>query len=215
MESGSHNKNRKRKKTYTRRAFLKGVGGGAIGATVATGLLGSVAPGPGQASDEAAVFESKSITLTVNGKLQRLTVEPRETLLHVLRERLRLTGTKRTCDRGECGGCTVLLDGKPVYACMVLAARADGRQVRTVEGLAVDGKLHPVQQAFIDKDAYQCGFCTPGFIMSGVALLEANPSPNNEEIKAALSGNICRCGNYQKIREAVAVASERMRGERR
>jgi aerobic-type carbon monoxide dehydrogenase small subunit (CoxS/CutS family) len=211
MESGSHN-NKKRKKTYTRRAFLKGVGGGAIGATVATGLLGSAPLGPGQDSAEPAVFESKPITLTVNGKLQRLTVKPRETLLHVLRERLRLTGTKRTCDRGECGGCTVLLDGKPVYACMVLAARTDGRQVRTVEGLAVEGKLHPVQQAFIDKDAFQCGFCTPGFIMSGVALLEGNPSPGDEEIKAALSGNLCRCGNYQKIHEAVAAASERMRG---
>jgi len=210
MESGSHNK--KRKKTYTRRAFLKGVGGGAIGATVATGLLGSAPLSPGQDSAEPAVFESKTITLTVNGKLQKLTVEPRETLLHVLRERLCLTGTKRTCDRGECGGCTVLLDGKPVYACMVLAARADGRQVRTVEGLAVEGKLHPLQQAFIDKDAYQCGFCTPGFIMSGVALLEAKLSPGPEEIKAALSGNLCRCGNYQKIHEAVAAASERMRG---
>jgi xanthine dehydrogenase YagT iron-sulfur-binding subunit len=214
MENNFRNK-KKRKRTYTRRAFIKGMGGGAIGATVASSLLVQNAPASGQEAGEPVIFETKPISLTVNGKTVRLEVEPRETLLHVLRERLRLTGTKRTCDRGECGGCTVLLDGKPVYSCMVLAARADGRRVRTIEGLAADGKLHPVQQAFIDKDAYQCGFCTPGFIMSGVALLEANPSPNNEEIKAALSGNICRCGNYQKIREAVAVASERMRGERR
>ncbi len=209
MENGSPKK--KRKKTYSRRAFIKGMGGGAIGATVATGLLGQNALASGQDAAEAAVFETKLITLDVNGKAVRLEVEPRETLLHVLRERLRLTGTKRTCDRGECGGCTVLLDGQPVYSCMILAARTDGRKVRTIEGLAAEGKLHPVQQAFIDKDAYQCGFCSPGFIMAGVALLEAKPSPSSEEIKAALSGNICRCGNYQKIHEAVAAASERMR----
>jgi aerobic-type carbon monoxide dehydrogenase small subunit (CoxS/CutS family) len=210
MENSSIKK--KGKKTYSRRAFIKGMGGGAIGATVATGLLGQNALASGQDAAEAAVFETKLITLDVNGKTVRLEVEPRETLLHVLRERLRLTGTKRTCDRGECGGCTVLLDGKPVYSCMVLAARADGRKVRTIEGLAANGKLHPVQQAFIDKDAYQCGFCSPGFIMAGVGLLEAKPSPSSEEIKAALSGNICRCGNYQKIHEAMAVAAERMRG---
>jgi len=210
MENGPGKK--KKKSTYTRRAFIKGIGGGAIGATVATGLLGQNALEFGQESAEAAVFKTKPITLTVNGKSVRLEVEPRETLLQVLRERLRLTGTKRTCDRGECGGCTVLLDDKPVYSCMVLAARADGRRVRTVEGLAVDGKLHPVQQAFIDKDAFQCGFCTPGFILAGVGLLEANPSPGAQEIRAALSGNICRCGNYQKIHEALAAASERMKG---
>ncbi|HEX9902738.1 MAG TPA: (2Fe-2S)-binding protein [Acidobacteriota bacterium] len=209
MENPSIKK--KRKKTYTRRAFIKGMSGGAIGATMAAGLLGQDGLTPGGQDVEPAVFEIKPITLTVNGKTVRLEVEPRETLLHVLRERLRLTGTKRTCDRGECGACTVLLDGKPVYACMVLAARADGRRVRTVEGLAVDGKLHPLQQAFIDKDAYQCGFCTPGFIIAGAALLEANPSPSGDQIKAALSGNICRCGNYQKIHEAVVTASNRMR----
>jgi xanthine dehydrogenase YagT iron-sulfur-binding subunit len=209
MESSSIKK--KRKKTFTRRAFIKSVGGGAIGATVAAGLLGQEGLGPGGQDVEPAVFEVKPITLTVNGKTVRLEVEPRETLLHVLRERLRLAGTKRVCDRGECGGCTVLLDGKPVYSCMTLAARADRRQVRTIEGLAAGGKLHPLQQAFIEKDAYQCGFCTPGFIMAGVGLLEATASPGSEEIKAALSGNICRCGNYQKIHQAVAAASQRTR----
>ncbi|MDH5466806.1 MAG: (2Fe-2S)-binding protein, partial [Candidatus Aminicenantes bacterium] len=134
-----------------------------------------------------------------------------DTLLHVLREKLNLTGTKRTCDRGECGGCTVLLDGNPIYSCMYLALRADGKSITTIEGLATNGKLHPVQQAFIEKDAYQCGFCTPGFIMSSAAFLNKNNNPNLEEIKQALSGNLCRCGNYFKIYEAVSAASKSMR----
>jgi aerobic-type carbon monoxide dehydrogenase small subunit (CoxS/CutS family) len=140
-----------------------------------------------------------------------LEVEPRETLLHVLRDRLKLTGTKKVCDRGECGGCTVLLDGAPVYACHFLAIRADGKKITTIEGLAEGKKLHPVQEAFIAKDGFQCGFCTPGFIMSSVALLNANPVPSLEEIKAGLSGNLCRCGNYSKIYESVASVSGQQR----
>jgi aerobic-type carbon monoxide dehydrogenase small subunit (CoxS/CutS family) len=159
----------------------------------------------------APVSSKKTVTFTVNGKTVLLEVEPRETLLEVLRERLKLTGTKKTCDRGECGGCTVLLDNQPVYSCLFLAYRADGKQVTTVEGLAEGEKLHPVQQAFIDRDAYQCGFCSPGFIMSSVALLSKNPAPSLAEIKAGLSGNLCRCGNYAKIYEAVAAASQSMR----
>jgi len=154
---------------------------------------------------------AKQIILTVNEKKFSLVVEPRETLLHVLRERLNLTGTKMTCNQGECGGCTVLLDGNPVYSCLYLAIRADGKKITTVEGLATDGKLHPVQQAFIEKDAYQCGYCTPGFIVSSVALLNKNKNPTLEEIKKGLSGNLCRCGNYSKIYEAASVASKSMR----
>ncbi|UCE23095.1 MAG: 2Fe-2S iron-sulfur cluster binding domain-containing protein [Candidatus Aminicenantes bacterium] len=157
------------------------------------------------------LLSQKQITLTVNEKKLTLTVEPGETLLHVLRERLNLTGTKKTCGRGECGGCTVLIDGKPIYSCMYLAIRADGVKITTIEGLATNGKLHPVQQAFIDKDAYQCGFCTPGFIMTSVAYLNTNKNPSKEEIKKALSGNLCRCGNYLKIYDAVSAASKDVR----
>jgi len=202
---------RKKKKAVTRRAFLQSLSGGAMGAGVASRVLGkeprSIQSGPG----EMEVFSSKRIALTVNGKKVGFETEPGETLLQVLRDRLRLTGTKRTCNRGECGGCTVLLDGKPVYSCHILAIQAEGKDILTVEGLASGDKLHPVQQAFIDKDGYQCGFCTPGFIMSSVALLNTNKQPSLDEIKAGLAGNLCRCGNYQKIHAAVAAASDAMR----
>ncbi len=202
---------RKKRKTYTRRAFLKGLGGGAAGTALATRLLGQTQMISQSDMSAAPVFSKKTVTLIVNGKSFSVEVEPRETLLEVLRERLKLTGTKKTCDRGECGGCTVLLDGRPVYSCLFPAYRADGKKITTIEGLAEGEKLHPVQQAFIDKDAYQCGFCTPGFIMSSVALLSKNPAPSSAEIKAGLSGNLCRCGNYAKIYEAVAAASQSVR----
>jgi xanthine dehydrogenase YagT iron-sulfur-binding subunit len=202
---------RKKRKTYTRRTFLKGLGGGAAGTALATGFLGSSLLASQADISPPPVLSIKAISFTVNGKKVRVEVEPRETLLEVLRERLKLTGTKRTCERGECGGCTVLLDGQPVYSCLFPAYRADNKAVTTVEGLAVGGELHPVQQAFIDKDAYQCGFCTPGFIMSSVALLSKNPAPSLAEIKDGLSGNMCRCGNYAKIYEAVAAASKTMK----
>ena len=203
-------KNRK-KRIVTRRAFLQTVGGGAAGASVASRLLGkeprSSQAGPG----EMDVFSRKRIVLTVNGKKHSLEVAPNEALLAVLRERLRLTGTKRVCNRGECGACTVHLNGKTVYACHTLAIQADGADVSTIESLAAGDKLHPVQQAFIDKDGYQCGFCTPGFIMASVALLKKSAQPTLDDIKAGLSGNLCRCGNYQKIFAAVAAAADDMR----
>ena len=146
------------------------------------------------------------ITLQINGQSHELEVDTRWTLLHVLREELGLTGAKRGCDRGECGACTVLLDGLPVNACMTLAATISGRRVRTVEGLAPQGSLHPVQQAFLDNDGGQCGFCTPGFVMSATALLEQNPSPTDHEIRSALAGNICRCNAYGRIIESVRSA---------
>jgi xanthine dehydrogenase YagT iron-sulfur-binding subunit len=201
---------RKKGKTVTRRDFIKGMGGGAIAATVAS--TATAAPRP-QAGSESPLEarEIKTVTLKVNGRSRTLKVMPRETLLSVLRDRLGLTGAKRTCNRGECGSCTVLLDGKPVYSCLTLAARLDGRSVTTVEGLARQGRLHPVQQAFIDEDGYQCGYCTPGFVMAAAGLLVQNPSPSFEEIKTGLSGNICRCGNYQKIYKAVSTAAARSR----
>jgi aerobic-type carbon monoxide dehydrogenase small subunit (CoxS/CutS family) len=198
----------RKKNLVTRRDFLKSVGGSAAG-------LGAVPRALGRPRvDLPAQLETADrhrIALTVNGRKISLVVETRETLLEILRDRLRLTGAKRVCNRGECGGCTVLLDGRPVYACHMLAVQAAGREVRTVEGLAIHGALHPLQKAFIDKDGYQCGYCTPGFLMASAALLERTKAPTAEEIRAALSGNLCRCGNYQKIQAAVAAAAEEMR----
>lgn len=193
----------------SRRDFIKDVGRGALGTAVLAPLRGqTIATKKGR----VPVYERKTIALTVNGKKLRLDVEASETLLDALRDRLDLTGAKKVCDRGECGGCTVLLDGVPVYACMTLAVRADGRTVKTVEGLAEGGRLHPVQEAFIEKDGYQCGFCTPGFIMTTSAFLEKNPAPSLDEIRQALSGNLCRCGNYAKIYGAVESAAKKMKG---
>jgi len=195
----------------TRRDFLKGFGSGALSAAVAPKLLAQEAESIQTKEGKIPVYSKKQITLTVNEKKLSMIVEPHETLLDVLRDNLNLTGAKKICDRGECGGCTVLLDGKPVYSCMFLAIRADGAKITTVEGLAQKDKLHPVQQAFIDKDAYQCGFCTPGFVVSSVAFLNSNTNPNPEDIKKALSGNLCRCGNYFKIYQAVNQAAKQMR----
>jgi len=145
----------------------------------------------------------QKITLTVNGRIEKLEVEPYRTLLEVLREDLMLIGTKEGCGVGECGACTVLLDGRAVDACLTLAVRANGREVITIEGLAQGDTLHPLQRAFIEHGAIQCGFCTPGFILTAKAFLDENPHPNEEEVKRALAGNLCRCTGYAKIVEAV------------
>lgn len=200
----------KKRKTFTRRDFLKGFGGGALSAAVVPKFLDQDKTFLQTKEGKIPIFTKKRVTLNVNEKNFSLEVEPRETLLEVLRERLNLTGTKKTCGRGECGGCTVLLDGNPVYSCLFLAIRAEGKKILTIEGLAAREKLHPVQKAFIEKDGYQCGFCTPGFIMSSVALLNKNINPSSEEIKKGLSGNLCRCGNYFKIYEAISAASKSM-----
>lgn len=157
------------------------------------------------------------LSFHVNGREVQVWVEPRRTLLSVLREELGLIGAKRGCGRGSCGACTVLLEGRPelgeppgwytVYACMTLAVDCAGRSVRTVEGLAQEDVLHPVQEAFIEHDGYQCGFCTPGQIMSAVALLEQNPHPTEAEIKAAMAGNVCRCGAYPNVVRSVQAAA--------
>ena len=149
------------------------------------------------------------IRLEINGHTHRLTVPSHRSLLDVLREDLDLTGAKRGCDRGECGSCTVLLDGKPVFACITLVGQVRGRSILTVEGLASDGRLDPLQQAFLDEDGGQCGYCTPGFLMSAHALLEANPHASDTEIRDALSGNLCRCNAYGRILQAVRTAAER------
>ncbi len=153
-----------------------------------------------------------SISLTVNGSAQTVTLDdPRVTLLDLLRERMHLTGTKKGCDRGQCGACTVLLDGRRVNACLVLVAAQDGASVTTIEGLSTDGHLHPVQQAFIDHDGFQCGFCTPGQIMSAVGLLaEGHAGDDPERVREGMSGNLCRCGAYRGITEAVLEAGARL-----
>lgn len=152
------------------------------------------------------------IQLIVNGETVEAAVEPNRTLVQLLREDLGLTGTKHGCGLGDCGACTVIMDGKPVNACLVLAVQAQGREILTIEGLADNGKLHPIQQAFVDKGAIQCGFCTPGMILSAKALLDDNPKATEEEIRTAISGNLCRCTGYQKIVEAVQEAAKAITG---
>lgn len=152
------------------------------------------------------------MTFTINGKKFTAELEPRVTLLDALRQEFDLTGAKRVCDRGTCGACTVLLDGKAVYACSVLAIEAQGHAITTVEGLAAAGSLHPIQQAFVDNDALQCGFCTPGFVVACKAFLDRHPNPTPEEIRKGLGGNLCRCGTYVGIQAAVMQAARMQKG---
>jgi len=154
----------------------------------------------------------KLLTITVNGERHELAVEPRRLLVELLREDLGLTGTKHGCGEGDCGTCVVLLDGRPVNSCLVLALEAAGHEVTTVEGLAPGADLHPVQSAFLDAGAVQCGFCTPAMVLTAAALLRRIPQPSEPEIRKAISGTLCRCTGYQKIVDAIALASERMLG---
>ena len=196
-------RSRQPKRGYSRRGFIQGVGigSGALGAGLldraaeaapATALAG---PGP------------VPITLNINGKPVNLTVEPRVTLLDALRNRLDMTGAKRVCDRGTCGACTVLLNGKSVYACTVLAIDAQGKSIETIEGIAEPGKLHPVSAAFWNHDAQQCGYCTPGFVMAAKGFLAEHPNPTLAQIEDGLGGNLCRCGTYMGVRQAVLEAA--------
>ncbi len=150
------------------------------------------------------------IKFMLNGKLVEVETNPNVTLLDLLREELRITSVKRGCEIGECGACTVLLDGKPVNSCLILAPTVDGRNIVTVEGLVRDGELHPLQEAFIEEFALQCGYCTPGVLLTAKALLDINPKPTIQEIKEALSGNLCRCGAYQQIINAILKASQKI-----
>jgi xanthine dehydrogenase YagT iron-sulfur-binding subunit len=190
----------------SRRAFLKGAGLTAAGATaLSTGLLEpSVEAGPAVAGPGAV-----PITLNVNGAARQVSVEPRATLAEALRLGLDLTGTKVVCDRGSCSACTVWLDGLPVNSCMTFALDVGPRAVTTIEGLARDGKLHPVQEAFVEHDALQCGYCTPGMVMSCAALLAHKPDPTLDDVKHATSGNLCRCGTYPKVFAATLAAARK------
>lgn len=155
---------------------------------------------------------TRLIQLKINGETHEVTVKPNETLLDVIRYRLELTGTKKGCDTGQCGSCTVLLDGKPVNSCLILALEARGKEILTIEGLAKNGQLHPLQEAFIQEGAVQCGYCTPGMLLSAKALLDENPTPTEEEVKEAIAGNLCRCTGYVKIVTAILAGAEKMRG---
>jgi aerobic-type carbon monoxide dehydrogenase small subunit (CoxS/CutS family) len=196
---------------FSRRAFLKGasvavsagvmVGEGFLEAAAATG---SNVAGPGPVP----------FTLKINGKTHQVELEPRVTLLDALRNHLDITGAKKVCDRAACGSCTVLLDGKAAYSCSVLAIEAQNYEITTIEGLAADGELHPVSAAFVDHDAQQCGFCTPGFVVAVKAFLDRHPQPTYEEVTAGLGGNLCRCGTYMGVREATLDAAKRIRAGR-
>jgi len=184
----------------SRRSFLKGMGASAV-ATALTSI-----PAPSSLEAAAALptgLREAVIELNVNERVYHLKVKSHWTLLQVLRRELGLTGTKRACDRGNCGACTVLLDGEAVYACSLLAIAMEGKKILTVEGLRDGEKLHPIQKAFSEHGGYQCGFCTSGQMMAAKALLDKNPNPKSDEVRAALAGNLCRCGAYPKIMESV------------
>jgi len=202
---------KKKSDSISRRSFIKGVG---------SGLVGTVAIAPTIIGDEVIAAkkekaktlpDKKVITLNVNGRTHKIEVENRWTLLDVLRDKLGLTGTKKSCDGGECGSCTVIMDDRAVYSCMILAVEAEGSKIITIEGLLDGEKLHPIQKAFADNDALQCGYCTPGQIMSAKALLDKNPNPTVKEVKRTMAGNLCRCVSYPNIIKAVLDASKSLR----
>ena len=200
---------RRSKTGFSRRGFIRGVGigGGALG----TGLLEKEAvAAPGKTVGPGAV----PITLNINGKPQKLEIEPRVTLLDAMRNHLDLTGAKKVCDRATYGACTVILSGKVVYSCTVLAIDAQGKEIQTIEGISAGNRLHPVSAAFVNHDAQQCGYCTPGFVMAAKGFLDRNPNPTMEQVEKGLGGNLCRCGTYVGVRKAVLEASREMKGGR-
>jgi xanthine dehydrogenase YagT iron-sulfur-binding subunit len=189
----STNHNSSDESGVSRRGFLKGLGVG----TVSTGVLSDASLHEAQAAEPGVKGPgATAIVLNVNGENKQLNIEPRVTLLDALRNRLDLTGPKKVCDRGSCGACTVLVDGDPMYACSLLAVESQGREITTVEGLGTTEKMNEVQKAFVDRDAQQCGFCTPGFVTACSAFVRDNPNASVDEVKNGLGGNLCRCGTY-------------------
>ena len=195
--------------SVSRRDFLKTAGVGSLASAVTAATAVEV---DAQAGPRVVGPGDVPVSLLVNGKKIDLRIEPRVTLLDALRMRADLTGNKRVCDRGTCGACTMIIDGRTAYSCSTLAIEVQGKQIRTVDGLASGATLHPVQQAFCDKDGLMCGFCTPGFVMASVALLEKHPTPTPEQAHRLLDGNICRCGTFTRIMEAVTTAKVVTRG---
>jgi len=196
------------KQKISRRRFIQGVGTGILGSTVAVHTLKALPP---ENPPDERTGAKERISLKVNGKPVEAWVEPRTTLAEFLRNELQLTGTKVMCNRGECGGCTVLLDGRAIYSCHFLAVDADGHEVTTIEGLMDGEKLHPIQEAFIEHDGFQCGFCTPGQIMAAQALLLKHPNPTREQVVKGMSGNLCRCASYPNIIRSVLGAAEKVK----
>ncbi|HWB85795.1 MAG TPA: (2Fe-2S)-binding protein [Bryobacteraceae bacterium] len=202
----------KAKSGFSRRGFIRGVGIGT--STLSTGLLereAAAAPSTAKTAGPGPV----PITLQINGKPMNLTVEPRVTLIDALRNHLDHTGAKKVCDRATCGACTVIMDGKSVYSCTVLAIDAQGKKIETIEGLATGNNIHPISAAFVNNDAQQCGYCTSGFVMATKDFLDHNPNPTLEEAKHGLCGNLCRCGTYVGMRQAVLEAAKTIKGGKR
>ncbi len=194
----------------SRRAFLRTMG---IGAAASTAAATGVVKAPLAESAVPPKVEGLDyvpVELKVNGRRYALTIEPRRSLADVLRTELELTGTKIGCNQGECGACTVIIDGSAMYSCLLLAVNVQGKNIETIEGLSRGGQLHPLQSAFIEKDAYQCGWCTPGQIMASKALLDKNKNPTLAEVKTAVSGNVCRCAAYNHIFEAVLASAKKL-----
>lgn len=187
----------------SRRDFFKTVGATGL----ATGVLAATEPAAAAPAPGTLGPGPVPVRLTINGRPYNLHIEPRVTLLDAVRDHALLTGNKRVCDRGTCGACTMIVDGHTVYACSTLAIETQGKPIRTVEGLATDGRLHKVQDAFCDHDAMMCGFCTPGFVMATVALIEKFPKPTMAQVKHELNGNVCRCGTFNRVLEAAAQAA--------
>ena len=190
--------------TVSRRDFLKSAGVTSLATAVTSAGVADV---EAQAGPRVVGPGDVPVTLMVNGKRVELTIEPRVTLLDAIRNRADLTGNKRVCDRGTCGACTMIVDGRTVYSCSTLAIEVQGKQIRTVDGLSTGNTMHPVQQAFCEKDGLMCGFCTPGFVVATVALLEKIPNPTPEQARRGLDGNICRCGTFVRIMEACMSAA--------
>lgn len=195
---------------WTRRGFLKGLGTGTVATSV---LTAAQAAERGESADNALRGPGAvRVTLQVNGERRGLEVEPRVTLLDALRDRLELTGAKKVCDRGTCGACTVLVDGHPAYSCSMLAIDAEGREITTVEGIGSPERMTRLQQLFVEHDAQQCGFCTPGFVMAATAFVRSHPGATPDDVRAGLGGNLCRCGTYAGMILAVAEAAKREGG---
>ncbi len=221
MENDREEKDGPCAKGVTRRGFLQLMGAGAAASVTASTSAAQpktevITPGTliaEPATETITPAEMSKVTLQINGRRHRLLIEPRWSLLYVVRERLGLTGTKVGCERGECGACTVLINGQPRYACLILAAEAEGTEITTLEGLMNGEDLGPVQQAFVENDAFQCGYCTPGQIMAVEGLLRADPDPSVEEIRRGMSGNLCRCGTYPNIFKAARRAAELKRAK--
>jgi xanthine dehydrogenase YagT iron-sulfur-binding subunit len=211
MEKKRSDNTGKERRGISRRGFIKLVGAGALATTVGDAVKPSRPEAAATAAEVIEPGKTVRISLRINGRRQRLKVEPHWSLLDVLREKLGLTGSKLGCGRGECGACTVLIDGQPRYACLILAPEAEGKEITTVEGLMKGEELGPVQQAFLANDAMQCGYCTPGQIMAAEGLLRINPNPSLEEIRRQMSGNLCRCGSYAHIFKAVGDAAKMKR----